>query len=165
MSDLNFFREQAESVIEFWGDDSAETQADADDYMRMHQALTDAHTHFSQAGYGATFKHRRKEQWAFILPDASHPGFIRYQSFDRDSFCGHASYPSDIDVLIEMVRHGYTLPVEKNTLIDISKTERWRIGSLKLSLLTDLNAGKITHAEYLGKVKAVSLTLEVKHVA
>ncbi|MBT42561.1 MAG: hypothetical protein CMF12_08560 [Idiomarina sp.] len=165
MSDLNFFREQADSVIEFWGDDSTEALSDAEDYMMMHRALADAHVHFSHVGYGATFKHRRKEQWAFILPDVSHPGFIRYQSFDRDSFCGHASYVSDVDVLIEMIRHGYTIPVDKNTLIDISKTERWRIGSLKLLLLTDLNAGKITHGEYLEKIKTDSLTLEVKHVA
>mgnify|MGYP001463256545 CR=1 FL=1 len=74
-------------------------------------------------------------------------------------------YVSDVDVLIEMIRHGYTIPVDKNTLIDISKTERWRIGSLKLLLLTDLNAGKITHGEYLEKIKTDSLTLEVKHVA
>ena len=42
MSDLNFFREQADSVIEFWGDDSTEALSDAEDYMMMHRALADA---------------------------------------------------------------------------------------------------------------------------
>lgn len=165
MSDLRFFLEQAESVMEFWGDSHPEAQADIDDYMRLHQALIRTYEHFSAVGYGATFKHHKREQWAFILPDASVSEHVRYQSFDRDAFCGHATYSSDIDVLIEMVRHGYTLPAPRETLINISKTERWRIGSQKLALLTDLNSGKITHSHYLEQIEQLNTSEDLDSVA
>lgn len=91
---------------------------------------------------GIEFRHVSEERWAFILPNVSGNDEWRIQYFDRDSFTSHACYASMQAAAEELVRDSYT-EEDIGALDRIAATDRWRIGSQRLAILQQHNAGKI----------------------
>lgn len=104
---------------------------------------------------GMEFKAGTRDAWAFILPDASEPGRVRVQYFDRSSFFSHHPYDSVAECLDNMVSEGYTLE-DAGALDRLSDTDQWRRGVEVSGLIQKLNAKEITHEEFNRRVGALS---------
>lgn len=57
---------------------------------------------------GVEFRHRFGRSWAFVLEDASEPGY-RIQFFDSRGVLGHQHYATLEGAVEEMVSQGYTV--------------------------------------------------------
>src|SRR5690606_19766093 len=73
-------------------------------------------------GVGLTLK--AKFAWAVLLPDATHPGKFRYQSFNETGFTGHSTADTAEEVVLEMFKDGYR-EVDDDVLERLSVSETW----------------------------------------
>lgn len=100
---------------------------------------------FLETGVGLTLA--RKGQWALILPDASEPGRYRYQLFDESGFIGHVVRDSGEETVKEAFIEGFREVAEGDVLATLSKTDKWKVGTLRNDLISQVNRGQITHEE------------------
>ena len=100
---------------------------------------------------GVEHKHKDREAWAFVLPDASQPGAYRVQYFDEHGFTSHQSEQSLEEVVEEMARGGYTVE-DRDALPRVSATETWSKGMAQLEWLQKLNNSEISYSEYLERI-------------
>lgn len=122
--------------------------------LPIQQAYAEIMLRHNGCPIGIEHRHKSREAWAFVLPDASVPGKYRVQYFDEHGFFSHDTHDTIEDVVEEMVRSGYSLE-EMGALNRLSKTETWRKGTENAGWLMQLNAGRITHSEYLQKTGGV----------
>lgn len=104
---------------------------------------------------GVEFKADNREAWAFILPDASEPGRMRVQYFDRNSFFSHHPYDTVAECVDALVAEGYTTE-DAGALDRLSDTDQWRRGVEVAGLIQMLNAKEIDHEEFNRRVIALS---------
>lgn len=104
---------------------------------------------------GVEFKADNRDAWAFVLPDASEPGRMRVQYFDRSSFFSHHPYDTLSECVDNMVAEGYTVE-DAGALERLSDTDEWRRGVEVAGLIQKLNAKEITHEEFNRRVIALS---------
>lgn len=103
---------------------------------------------------GVEFKAGSRDAWAFILPDASEPGRMRVQYFDRSSFFSHHPYDTVAECVDNMVSEGYVLE-DAGALDRVSDSAEWRRGVEVAGLIQRLNAKQITHQEFNDMVRAL----------
>jgi hypothetical protein len=87
-------------------------------------------------------------QFAIFLPDASDPGRVRVQFFDHRGFFGHSTRDNFPEVLGEALSSGMKT-VTKGQLERLAITPEFIAGNAAASRIADLNAGKITWAEFV----------------
>ena len=76
---------------------------------------------------GMEVKNAERDQWAFILPDASEPGKFRSQRFDARGFFSHSTQDTEQQVLDELVADGFTEHAP-GALDRLSSTPQWTAG-------------------------------------
>lgn len=102
--------------------------------------------HFDAVGFGATYGNFSK-QFAFVLPDATHPGLVRCQYFDSRGFFSHSTRESADLVVLELCEDGYTEVAPTETLDTMSKTLEWQRGMAKLAVIQAVQNGQLTWEE------------------
>lgn len=88
---------------------------------------------------GVEFRHYKDvNRWAFVLPDASQPGY-RMQYFDDRGFSGHAHFKDIESAVDEMVSMGYRLE-DAGALDRLSITPKWIEGLAWLEQVQNHNS-------------------------
>ena len=83
---------------------------------------------------GVEFRHHRdEERWAFVLQDASDPGF-RIQFFDTFGMFGHQHYATMDEAVQEMLLQGFLID-DAGALDRIASTPRWAEGIAWLDII------------------------------
>lgn len=95
------------------------------------------------------FEHKlmNRDQWAFVLPDASEPGRYRVQYFDAAGFISHASHNDLVAAVEAMVTEGYVVE-DRGALDRASTTPEWAMGTEVAGLLQRLNAREISAEQF-----------------
>lgn len=96
---------------------------------------------------GVEFTQKDRQQWAFVLPDASEPGRHRVQYFDERSFFSHHPYDTVAEAVLAMVEEGY-VNEDQGALDRVSVTETWRKGTAVAAIKTQLDRGLISWKEF-----------------
>lgn len=98
---------------------------------------------------GIEYKHSERDAWAFVLPDVSEGNdAYRVQYFDADGFASHHPTKTMEAAVIDMVMAGFV--VETSGALDqMATTPRWKRGITVAGWIQELNAGEITHREFL----------------
>lgn len=111
-------------------------------------AYNEIMTRHNGSPLGVEFQSKEGNRYAFITRDMSQHGAYRIQYFDRDGFSGHAVYKSLGETVQEMVKEGYRSEV-KGALSQLSSTVSFMRGNEVSALIGKLNAGQITHQEFV----------------
>lgn len=78
---------------------------------------------------------------ALLLPDASHPGKFRYQSYDRRGFYSHSTHDTPEEALEEMVKNGVTIPAH-GAIDEMAQTRTWQRGMRAAADIQAHSSGK-----------------------
>ena len=116
-------------------------------YLRKElQTLEVLTREFEAFGLGFTVKHAERESWASILPDASYPGFFRWQEFGADGFISHSTHRTTALCLEDLVKFGFATP-DPGALERLCGTAQWRKGSEITAVIQASNSGLLSWEE------------------
>jgi hypothetical protein len=102
--------------------------------------------HFDEVGFGATYKNSL-QQFAIVLPDATHEGLFRSQCFDKKGFFSHSTRSTADEVILELCEDGFMEVAPGDTLETMSKTQAWVRGMAVLAVRQAVQDGRITWQE------------------
>lgn len=110
---------------------------------------------FGKFGFGMTLRHETQEMWGIIVPDASHPGKVRWSGFRKDGFTGHSTYETAEQCIGDMLDSGLVMP-DQGALDRLSCTLEWARGMEIVDLVQAVNSARISYNEFLEKREEIN---------
>lgn len=104
---------------------------------------------------GLTLSNKDKESWAIFLEDASAPGEVRYQTFDKRGFSGHYTFHDLDSALKDAFTSGYRY-VDDGALDRVSLTDEWNCGMAIQYIRDQYNAGKLSWDDMFSKINQIT---------
>ncbi|WP_047229972.1 hypothetical protein [Pseudomonas brassicacearum] len=101
-------------------------------------------------GIGLTLKHRSREAWGVLVPDASEQGRFRWQAFQSDGFTGHCTHDTPELCIGDMLDDGYAL-LDMGALDRVSGTAEWKRGMEIVAVIQACNAGQLSFEDAMRK--------------
>ena len=147
-SPLNYYREQAQlwdaETIELAPSPEADVCATlAREARDLDDQLQTIATVFHSVGFGLQLK-SSSGLYCVILPDASEPGRIRYQTFNETGFIGHSTFDTVDDVLVDAFRCGFRTVAAGDPLSEVSQLASFKRGNLVNDLVAQVNRGELS---------------------
>lgn len=105
-------------------------------------------------GLGLTMKHRSRDAWGIVIPDATQQGRFRWQAFQRDGFTGHCTHGTPELCIGDMLDDGYVL-VDMGALDRLSATAEWQRGMEVVAVIQACNAGQMSFEDAMRKHKEI----------
>lgn len=147
-SSLNYYREQAqlwdaETIEQAPSPEADVCAALANEARELDDQLQTIATVFHAVGFGLQLK-SGSGLYCVILPDASEPGRIRYQTFNETGFIGHSTFDSIDELLLDAFRCGFRTVEARDVLTEISALASFKRGNLVNDLVARVNTGELS---------------------
>lgn len=151
---MRFRSQKWVSALSGMGDRKSESARTTRFYARPVQiAYQRIMSAFAGQPIGVELKHRSREAWAFVLPDAAGDKAWRIQYFDLDGFQTHTPRDDLADAIEDIIVNGYRM-LDVGALDREVGTERWIRGTHRLALMQKYHDGEITFAEVVAADRA-----------
>lgn len=107
---------------------------------------------------GIEFRHRKFQQWAFIVEEMSDIdiGAFRVQMFDEKGFYNHSTFSALDDAIEKLAEDNFT-EIDSGILDKISETYTWKSGAVSFEILTKVNCGRMSYEEGCSEFEAWKL--------
>ena len=119
------------------------------DELRRFETVT---SYVGETGVGAVLKNESREQFAVLLPDASHQGMYRYQMFDPNGFFSHKTEASLYDAAFQATLEGYCIPDRLGEGLRLMQTQAFDRGNRIAGLIQRINEGTLAFSAFSAAV-------------